>query len=634
MPKDSTQHASESRLRVLTKVFTESTVPTMIEDLDGIVLDANDEAVAAYGWSREELAGNPIKQIVPEDRHGQADELLNRCRAGETVRNVDGVRQHRNGRRIPVLLTLSMLTDEQGAPTGIVTIAQDMTEQKALESRLRILTKVFSESTVPTIIEDLNGIVLDANDEAIAAYGWSREELAGNPIKQIVPEDRHGQADELLKRCRAGETVRNVDGVRQHRNGRRIPVLLTLSMLTDAQGTPKGIATIAQDMTDIKKLEDELIQSKKMEAIGKLAGGIAHDFNNILAAIIGFTELSLNDVPKSSSLKENLQEVYSAGMRAKELVKQILAFARQSEEKKSPIQLSSVVQEVMSLIRSSLPATIEIRKNIKSESFVLGNATQIHQVLMNLCTNAAYAMEEAGGILEVSLKELMIEKEDTTTGIRQGEYAEIKVSDTGTGIAPEVIGSIFEPYYTTKGPGEGTGMGLAMTRGVIETYGGKIAVDSQLGKGATFSIYLPITKERPVQGEDVLVQLPTGKERILLVEDELPLAKMYRQMLRRLGYSVTIRNSSIDALELFHAKPDDFDLVITDMTMPKLTGDKLAVELMKIRPDILVILCTGYNTKLLDEAIFDTGIKALSFKPMIQADLAITVRKVLDEAIR
>jgi signal transduction histidine kinase len=285
-----------------------------------------------------------------------------------------------------------------------------------------------------------------------------------------------------------------------------------------------------------------------MEAIGNLAGGIAHDFNNILSSIIGFTELALDETSKGTLLEDSLQEVYSAGKRAKDLVKQILAFARQSDEKMGPIQPRVIVKEVLNFIRSTIPTTIEIQENIESESLILGNATQVHQVLMNLCTNAAYAMEDSGGTLNLSLKDVFVDKEKLSIGMKPGDYVEIKVVDTGTGIPPEIIDSIFEPYFTTKAHGEGTGIGLAMVQGVVESYGGKIAVDSQMGKGTTFTIYLPITKNDQAQDAYVPEELPTGTERILFVDDEAPIAKMGSQILERLGYSVTTRTSSIEAL--------------------------------------------------------------------------------------
>jgi signal transduction histidine kinase len=395
---------------------------------------------------------------------------------------------------------------------------------------------------------------------------------------------------------------------------------------------------IAFDVTQFKELEkkqkkaeEQLRQAQKMEAIGNLAGGIAHDFNNLLASIIGFTELAIGEVQKGTSLESSLQEVYSAGQRAKDLVKQILAFARQSDEERSPIQPGIVAKEIQKFIRSTIPSTIDICHHIESEAWIMGNVTQIHQVLMNLCTNAAHAMEDAGGVLEISVKDVILEKEALSAEIRPGAYVEIKVTDTGIGIPPEIVESIFDPYFTTKGPGEGTGLGLAMAQGIVESYGGKITVESQLGKGTTFTLYLPMIEKQSDQDVSLPEPLPTGTERILFVDDEAAITEIGKRILEQLGYSVDIRTSSTEALALFKAKPEDFDLLLTDMTMPDLTGDRLAVEVMTIRPDLPVILCTGYSKKVSEETAATLGIKAFVYKPVVKADLAKTVRKVLDE---
>ncbi|MCF8129689.1 MAG: response regulator [Deltaproteobacteria bacterium] len=395
----------------------------------------------------------------------------------------------------------------------------------------------------------------------------------------------------------------------------------------------QNIIEISERKIESQRLTSQLQRAEKMESIGTLAGGIAHDFNNILSSVIGYTQLSLDDAEKGSALEDNLQEVYTAGIRAKDLVKQILSFARQSDEKITPIKVGTIVKEVVKFIRSSIPTTIEIKSNIKSGSLIMGNATQVHQILMNLCTNAAHAMEDEGGVLEISLNDVTIDNNAKKENIelKYGSYIELVVSDTGVGIAAESIDSIFEPYFTTKGAGEGTGLGLAMVHGIVESYGGNISVNSTIGEGTVFTIYLPITKRdkshRPYETEE----FSSGTERILFVDDEAPIAKMGGRLFERLGYKVTTRSNSIEALDLFRSKPNDFDLVISDMTMPNMTGDQLAAELMIIRPDIPVILCTGYSKKISAETAAEIGIKAFVDKPIEKTDVAKTIRKVLEE---
>lgn len=376
------------------------------------------------------------------------------------------------------------------------------------------------------------------------------------------------------------------------------------------------------------KLERQLQQSQKMESIGNLAGGIAHDFNNILAAILGFTELALDDVQKGSAMEEKLQEIYAGGTRAKEIVNQILAFARQSSEEVKPTRVDSIVIEALKLIRPSTPSTIEIRQDIDSHALVMGNATQIHQIMINLCTNAAHAMEQSGGVMEVSLKDVFFNEGDQE-GFSAGHYIQLLVRDTGYGIAEEHLDSIFDPYFTTKKIGQGTGMGLAMTRGIIDNYGGFIDVESLPSEKTTFSIYLPVISGFAEEIIDQVQECYCGQESILLVDDEPSLVRVGKRMLEKLGYTVTSTTSSHDALQLFRGAPERFALVVTDMTMPHMTGDQLAIQLREIKPDIRVILCTGYSSKIDAEAVDEIGIDAFIYKPFSQADLANTVRTVL-----
>ncbi len=425
----------------------------------------------------------------------------------------------------------------------------------------------------------------------------------------------------------------------KRKNGVEFPVELSLSSVKikgkwNAIGIIRDISERVKAEKDKNELKSQLAQAQKMESIGTLAGGIAHDFNNILTSIIGYTELALTDVEKGTLIEENLQEVRQGGNRATDLVKQILTFARQGEKELRPLRVSLIAKEALKLIRSAIPTSIQIEQNIVSESSIMGDTTRIHQIFMNLCTNAAQAMEDDGGVLKVSLTDVGFDAGHTETqlSLKSGNYLELTVSDTGTGISPDVIQSIFEPYYTTKELGQGTGMGLAMVHGIVKSHGGEIAVESEVGKGTEFRIYLPVTKKATESIEYKTEDLPTGTERILFVDDELSIANMGRQILERQGYTVTIRTSSMEALALFRNKPDRFDLVITDMAMPHMTGDKFAVELMEIRPDIPVIICTGYSKRISEEQAAEIGIKAFTMKPLVMRDLANTVRKVLDAA--
>jgi signal transduction histidine kinase/DNA-binding response OmpR family regulator len=380
------------------------------------------------------------------------------------------------------------------------------------------------------------------------------------------------------------------------------------------------------------RMAAQLRHSYKMEAIGTLAGGIAHDFNNILSSVIGFTELSLMDVNKGGLLESNMQEVYRAGLRARDLVKQILTFARKDESHVQPTQVSTIAQEATKLIRSIIPAYIDVQLQVDSESLVMADPTQIHQIFMNLFTNAAQAMETDGGKLTVRIAQTHLNRSFISmhTGFIPGEFLKITVADTGYGIAQDKLEKIFDPYFTTKGRGEGTGLGLSVVHGIVQACKGEIAVESEVGRGTTFSIYLPVSERKATVTAARPFKLPPGTERILFIDDERPISEMSQQRLSLLGYRVTVAHSSLEALDRLSAGPDDYDLIITDMTMPQMSGDRLAMEAKKINPKVPIILCTGYSKKISPEKAAAIGIDAFLMKPVALDEMAETIRKVLD----
>ncbi len=382
------------------------------------------------------------------------------------------------------------------------------------------------------------------------------------------------------------------------------------------------------------KLEKHLQRSQRMEAIGVLASGIAHDFNNILSAVIGYTELAMMDIGDAERSRRSLEMVLTAGERAKDLVKHILTFGRQSEDARKPIQMVHIVKEVIKFIRASLPSTIAIHQKMDSDiPNIRGDPVQIHQVLMNLCTNAHHAMREKGGVLEIRLGSVDIgsERVSINPDFKPGTYVRLTVKDTGHGMDPATAKKVFEPYFTTKEKGVGTGLGLAVVHGIVQKYGGAIELTSEPGKGSIFDLFFPaIGKEG---GKTLLrrQEIPTGHEQVLFIDDEKVLVDIGRQMLESLGYTVEARTSSIEALALFRAHPDRFDIVITDVTIPNMAGDELAVELMKIRADIPIILCTGQSDRISEERSRAIGIRAFVMKPILMAELARVIRDVLEE---
>ncbi len=387
------------------------------------------------------------------------------------------------------------------------------------------------------------------------------------------------------------------------------------------------------NITDLKQLEERYRQAQKLESIGTLAGGIAHDFNNILFPIIGNTEMILEDIPEDSPLRDNLNEIFTGAMRAGDLVKQILAFSRQDSHEIKLMKMQPVIKEALKLIRSTIPTSIEIKQTISKDCGIIkADPTQIHQVVMNLSTNAYHAMEDTGGELRVNLKEVELSEQDlTSTDMGPGKYACLTIADTGYGIDANIKDRIFDPYFTTKEQGKGTGMGLAVTHGIVKNTGGTIQMHSEPGQGTEFHIYLPIEQSSYEQMETQTKEpILHGTEQILLVDDEEAIVFMEKQMLERLGYSVVSRTSSVEALEAFKANPNKFDVVITDMAMPNMSGKKLAVELLKIRSNIPILLCTGFSEKIPDEKAKSMGIKGFLMKPIIRRDLSNMLREVLD----
>ncbi|MDQ1349939.1 MAG: Histidine kinase [Acidobacteriota bacterium] len=382
-----------------------------------------------------------------------------------------------------------------------------------------------------------------------------------------------------------------------------------------------------------QKLENQLRQAQKMESIGTLAGGIAHDFNNILSAVIGYTELTLEHATEENNVKFNLERVLSSANRAKEMVKQILAFSRKGEGERRPIRLNEVVEELLTLLRSTLPTTIEIYQDISGSTYpVIANKSEIHRIVMNLCTNAAHAMREEGGILSVSLKEVDLEPTDTNgKNLEPGRYQHLTVSDTGHGMTPEVLSRIFEPYFTTKKEGEGTGMGLSVVHGIIKSCGGDITVYSSPGKGTTVHVFLPCARDKRV--EDTTGQIEEvvrgGNETVLVVDDEPFIAELSKEVLEELGYHVIMKTGGIEALEAFRADPGKFDLVVADQTMPHMTGVQLSREIKKIRPNFPVILCTGFSDAISEDNYKMYGIDAFLMKPILPKELAAAIRKIL-----
>jgi PAS domain S-box-containing protein len=526
---------------------------------------------------------------------------------------------------------------------GTIILVRDITESERREA-VRVLDDERTRAIVETVFDGIimindEGIVETFNPAAEAIFGYNGTEVIDQNVAMLMPADYAGAHDGYIERYLGGGEANVIGQIRelegQRSDGTVFPLEIAVNevnatwILQERRQRPRRvfIATL-RDITRQKEMSRQLQQSQKMEAIGTLAGGIAHDFNNILSIILGYTGLTLEEEGLGDDAEENLGMILQAGTRARDLVDQILTFSRRGEQERLQVDVQTILEDGLKLLRSSLPSTVDIRKEIGDGPFeVMANPTQMHQVLMNLCTNAGQAME-SGGILEVKL-----ETQDPT-GAETERQVQIMVRDTGVGMDSDTLERVFEPFYTTKAPGSGTGLGLSVVHGIVSDHGGSITVTSAPGAGTTFIVRLPASTEGSPHVAPDLSVAPSGQGRILFVDDEPAVTRMGEKLLGRLGYTVETETSSPEALRRFRAAPDEFDLVVTDQTMPEMTGEVLAQELRRIRGDIPVIVCTGFSKTFTRERARELGIDGYVMKPSLATDLGQVVHDVLRERDR
>jgi PAS domain S-box-containing protein len=494
------------------------------------------------------------------------------------------------------------------------------------EETARALLNSPSEAAM---LMDVDGKMLALNNHMAERLGQSSEEIVGRCYYDYLSTDIAGN-----RRNKTAEVMR--DGQPVFFQDERDGIMLDnrIYPVFDENGKVTRISFFSRDITDQIKLMNQLQQAQKMEALGTLAGGIAHDFNNILFPIVGYTEMSMDAVKPDDSIRNYLSEVLKAAHRAQGLVKQILSFSRQKEQERKPIQVKLILKEVLKLLRASLPSTIEIRVDAVSDSAIFADPVEIHQVMMNLFTNAYHAMREKGGVLTVALKDVDVTTDTDTDAqvLAPGHYIQMEVTDTGYGMGHSTIDRIFDPYFTTKELGEGTGLGLAMVHGIIASLNGHISVESELQKGTTFNIFFPqITQSADPAGEITSVPIPKGRGHILVVDDEEPICRMLEQVLRQIGYEVTSFTVSYEALSVFKNRPKKYDLLLTDMTMPGMTGMELSRQFIAIRPDIPVVLLSGYSDLTNEQLAKDAGVRSFIMKPVLRKELAEAIRSALAE---
>ncbi len=615
-------------------------------DLRGSFTFFNGSLSRLLGYSPAAMAGMNYREYMSSENAQKVYQTFNQVyETGEPAKGFDWEIFKVDGTRGHLDASVTLMKNTIGKPIGFRGIVRDMTQRKQSERALRESEARYRQllNHAPSGIYEIdltNGKFISVNDVMCEYTGYTRHELLTMNAFDILTEESQKKSLERFDRIQKGEKVPlSIEYKIKTKHGHELWAMLNSKFLEDEKGRPTKVLVVAHDISEQKQAQEEkknleyqLQQAQKMEAIGTLAGGIAHDFNNILSVIIGYTELILMNAQVDSEVRQNLKEIFSASKHARDMVKQILAFSRQNKQERKPIQVAHIVKEALKMLRASLPATISIQQKIeKNTGIIEADPTQIHQVLMNLCTNAAHAIDEKDGELEIRLANVDLERNAAAKipDLYPGPFLKLSVRDTGDGIAPEALPQIFNPYFTTKEKGEGTGLGLAVVQGIIKSLNGAITVDSEVGKGSTFHVYLPTIKRELADEEEIPKPLPMGYERILFVDDEQPLVEIGKQMLERLGYKVDTRTSSIEALNLFKADPSRFDLVITDIVMPNMTGDRLSDKLIGIRPDIPIVLCTGYSEKFTHKHASEKGIEAFLMKPLVMQDLASTVRQAL-----
>ena len=615
-------------------------------DLKGNFTFFNNSVCRILGYSLLEMVGMNNRQYMDEKNAKTVFETFNRVyRTGKPAKGFDWEVIRAGGSKGHVDASVSLITDEAGNRIGFRGIVRDITERKQAEKDLRESEEKYRQlvNYAPAGIYEVDfvkGKLASVNDVMSEYTGYSKDELLNMSAPDFLTRESQKQmADRIARLIKGKKIYGSAEYKARAKDGREFWMLVNARYFYDKYGKLKSAMVVAHDITDRKRaleeksrLEDRLQQAQKMEAIGTLAGGIAHDFNNILSVIIGYTELILMSGNVDAEVKQNLKEIFNASKHARDMVKQILAFSRQSKQERKPIQVAHIVKEAIKMLRASLPTTILIQQQIEKDTGIIeADPTQIHQVLMNLCTNAAHAMNGKDGVMQISLSNVELDPAalEMAPDLKPGSYLKLSVSDTGHGIAPDAYEKIFDPYFTTKKKEEGTGLGLAVVQGIVKSHNGAVTVESEVGKGTTFHVYLPVIMRKLTAEEEISTPLPMGHECILFVDDEQPLVEIGKQMLQRLGYTVATRTSSVEALELFKANPDRFDLVITDIVMPNMTGEKLAEKMMDIRSDIPVILCTGYSEKITRKHASDMGIQSFLMKPLVMRDLATRVRQAL-----
>lgn len=618
----------------------------LIETSTDWIWEVNQEGVYTYsspqvhdilGYTPEEIIGKTPFDLMPQEeaeRIAAQFEAISGCR--QPINPIENVNIRKDGSHVILETKGVPFFSDTGEYLGYRGIDRDITKRKKAQEEVRESEEryrdLFENASDLLQIVSPDGQILYVNRAWRETFGYSEEEIGKLSIFDIIDPSYCQHCEETFRQVLSTGRVDNIETVFLTKEGKKI-LAEGSATCNFKDGKPVTSRCLFRNVTEQKRLEEQLRQAQKMEAIGTLSGGIAHDFNNILNAMLGYTELAMLDVPKDSDTNRNLQEVIKSGKRAADLVKQILTFSRQTEYQQKPLLIQSVVKETLKLLRQTLPSTIEIQQHIDNNcKSILADVSQIHQVIMNLCTNAYHSMREQGGVLTVGLQEIKIDQAFRAEhpDIDSTHCICLSVSDTGHGIKRGILDRIFDPYFTTKKTGEGTGLGLSTVHGIVKNHGGAITVESEVGQGTTFKIYFPAVSDKHINAEqEIAPSLPNLSGCILFVDDEDAIVRLGTAILERLGCEVAAFSDSREALSAFQANPGKFDAVITDQTMPGLTGFELARKLLEIRPNISIILATGFSDLVDETQAKKAGIREFLMKPLTVQDLMRVISKVM-----
>lgn len=627
---------SEEALRSIVNSVYDAII---VHDFHGKILDVNDKMIEMFGVSREEAKEHSFFQ----DYNGKPDSVEELRDIFENVSRGTNAFFEWTARRpgdgsvfhVEIFLRKLFLHEKD----VILASLRDISARKRYEEERIRLIMAIEQADEGIVVSDANGLIQYANPAFEKMSGFSLPELRENRINILEAgnpgENRGGSPKDAMWDTLRSKKVWSGKLAKEKKNGRYYEVETTVSPVVDKEGNIISYVLVERDITYESDLERQLRHSQKQEAIGTLAGGIAHDLNNNLLPIIINTEFVLGKLPEESPLREHLDDALQSARKARDLVKQIQEFSRQSEHRQIPLQISPLIKETIKILKATLPKTIDLRTDLRTScDTVMADPTQLHRVILNLCTNAAHAIGVSSGVLEVKLREAFLTspRGPHASHLSPGRYLVLSVKDTGCGIAEENLDRVFEPFFTTKRTGEGTGMGLAVVHGVVTAHGGTVQASSIPGRGSLFEVYLPLMEGAPEEEKKRQEGEWAGEGRILLVEDEEGVLRSMQKALERAGYEVVVGRSGSDALRVFEKNPNFFDLCITDQSMPQMSGMELAVELLKLRNNLPVILCTGYAAEDMLEKMKEAGIADLLTKPCNHQDLLEFVHKVLEKS--